>query len=338
MCQTCSGVHYRCRGNVPTGFWSSSFVGSRGDSGHDESAPTGGCCVEEYGDIGGVRDRVLDVRRAGGSIGLAPTMGSLHEGHLSLARTARRENDLVVMSIFVNPAQFGPGEDFGRYPRSIERDRELARDAGVDVLFVPATEGLYPGGVDAQAVWVDPGWLAEPMEGVVRPGHFRGVATVVAKLFNIVLPDRAYFGQKDIQQAIIVRRMARDLAFPVEVRVVETVREQDGLALSSRNVYLTERERREATVLSAALRLARELIAAGELASERIERSMADLIAHTTPDARVDYIQIADLSTLAPVEGLITSDAVIAVAAVFGTTRLIDNLLVRFNSGTPHVT
>ncbi|MBV9278505.1 MAG: pantoate--beta-alanine ligase [Chloroflexi bacterium] len=277
-------------------------------------------------------DAVRQARCAGRSVGLVPTMGYLHVGHLRLAARARAENDLVVMSVFVNPTQFGPNEDFERYPRDLERDRRLAAAAGVDLLFTPDLETIYPGGPEAQAVWVEPGPLAEHLCGASRPGHFRGVATVVAKLLNLVQPDRAYFGQKDAQQAIILTRMARDLAFPVEVRVVETVREPDGLALSSRNVYLSAAERAQAIVLHRALQLARSMVEAGERDAQVLEGGMRRCIAEAAPLARIDYVTVADLQTLRPVRGALTGDALIALAVYFGPTRLIDNEVVSLSS------
>lgn len=274
-----------------------------------------------------------DARRAGRSIGLVPTMGYLHEGHLELARHARRENELVVMSLFVNPTQFGPAEDFDRYPRDRERDSRLAAPL-VDVLFAPDVVTIYPDGPEGQQVWVDPGPLAEHLCGAARPGHFRGVATVVTKLFNMVRPDRAYFGQKDGQQAVIVSRVARDLAFPLEIRVIPTVREPDGLALSSRNVYLTPDERRQAPALFGALQAARRSIEEGERDAQRLERTVREHLGVEAPRARVDYVTVVDLEHIQPVTGEI-GDALVAVAAYFGETRLIDNLIVRFEDGRP---
>jgi pantoate--beta-alanine ligase len=274
-------------------------------------------------------------RCAGRSIGLVPTMGYLHAGHTRLMAEARRENDLVIASLFVNPTQFGPSEDFETYPRDLDRDRAIAAQNGVDLLFVPEPDTMYPGGPASQKIWVDPGELAENLEGASRPGHFRGVTTVVAKLFNLVNPDRAYFGQKDAQQAIIVTRMVADLAFPVSVRVVPTVREPDGVALSSRNVYLTSEERSQATALFAALQLARGLVDDGQRDPRLIERDMRGLIERAAPLARIDYLAVADLATLNPLNRPITSDALIALAAFFGQTRLIDNLIVRFDGRVP---
>jgi pantoate--beta-alanine ligase len=253
-------------------------------------------------------------------------MGSLHEGHLSLIRAGRAENDLVVTSIFVNPTQFGPTEDYAQYPRNLDRDRELAEAAGTDILFAPSVSEMYPDGDRGQQVWVDPGPLAAHLCGASRPGHFRGVATVVAKLFAMLEPDRAYFGGKDAQQAAIVRQMARDLGFPVEVRVIPTVREADGLALSSRNVYLTERERAQAPALHRALDEAARSVAGGERDAEQVERGMREYIAREAPDASIDYASVVDAGTLQPLGGPIDRPVLLAVAAYFGRTRLIDNV------------
>ncbi len=282
-----------------------------------------GAGMREVETVPPLRESVREARCAGRSIALVPTMGYLHDGHLSLARQARAENDLVVMSVYVNPTQFGAGEDLDRYPRDLDRDRLLAQAAEVDVLFVPAHTTMYP---SAQVVWVDPGPLADHLCGPTRRGHFRGVATVVAKLFAMIQPDRAYFGQKDAQQAMIVRRMARDLGFPIEVRVVPTVRERDGLALSSRNVYLSPEERRQA--LARALDRARRAAGEGERSTEILERDIRRGIATEAPLARLDYVTIADPSTLQPLEANMTGDALVALAAYFGSTRLIDNVVI----------
>lgn len=282
-----------------------------------------------------LRKLVRDARCSGRSVGLVPTMGYLHEGHLRLIDEARAGTDFVVMSLFVNPTQFGPQEDLDRYPRDLERDSSLAANRGVDILFSPATSTMYPDGSHGQEVWVDPGRLAHHLDGAARPGHFRGVATVVAKLFNLVQPDRAYFGQKDAQQAIILSRMARDLAYAVEVIVVPTVRAEDGLALSSRNVYLTAEERMQAPVLYRALREARSRIEAGQRDPRELERSIRECIAERAPLARVDFANVADLETLQPAEEQLSRDTLIALAVFFGSTRLIDNQIVRFVDGTP---
>lgn len=284
---------------------------------------------------GALGEIVREARGAGQSIGLVPTMGYLHQGHLRLADVARAENDLVIMSIFINPTQFGPQEDLDRYPRDVARDRQLAAEHSVDALFLPSVSAMYPGGPQVQTVWVEPGPLAAYLCGPSRPGHFRGVATVVGKLFHMAQPDRAYFGQKDAQQAMIVDRMVRDLAFPLEIRVIPTVREADGLALSSRNVYLSPEERMQAVALSQALGLARSAIAHGERRARAIEDAMRELITHTAPLGRIDYVTVADLSTLQPVPDEIDGDVLIALAVYFGATRLIDNTIVRFSGRMP---
>ena len=285
--------------------------------------------MREAKEVATLRDIVQRWRRENRSIGLVATMGYLHAGHLSLVEQARSENDRVVMSIFVNPTQFGPSEDFDRYPRDLKRDRRLGRQGGVDVLFTPTIETMYPGGAESQLVWVDPGPLAAHMCGASRPGHFRGVVTVVAKLFHMVQPDRAYFGQKDGQQALIITRLARDLSFPVDVRIVPTIREPDGLALSSRNVFLSPDERAQAVVLSRSLQLAREAVRAGERDAPRLEAMTRAFITENAPLARIDYVTVADLDTLQPIDGDVVGDALVAVAVFFGSTRLIDNLMVR---------
>jgi pantoate--beta-alanine ligase len=259
-----------------------------------------------------------------GSLGFVPTMGALHAGHLALVRRSRADNEHTAASIFVNPAQFGPREDFSRYPRDPQRDLALLEAEGVDLVFMPPVEEVYPPGFDT---WVTVGVLARRLEGKFRPGHFRGVATVVCKLLNVVQPRRAYFGEKDAQQLRVVRAMVRDLDLPVEIVPVPTVREPDGLALSSRNVYLSADERRQALALSAALRLAQELVAGGERRAGVIRARMRRLIA-AQPDARIDYISVADSETLAELR-TIDRPALISLAVRVGGTRLIDNVVVR---------
>jgi pantoate--beta-alanine ligase len=262
-------------------------------------------------------------RAAGRRVGLVPTMGYLHEGHLCLVDEARRRAGAVVMSIFVNPLQFGPTEDLARYPRDLPRDRALAAERGVDALFVPSEAVMYPPGSEIRVV---PGGTADRWEGAARPGHFGGVLTVVAKLFHLVEPDVACFGRKDIQQATLVRQMVRDLDWPLEIVVVPTVREADGLALSSRNAYLAAAERRRALVLSAALRAAHEAFRAGERrAAALIETMRARLAAE--PSVVVGYAAVAEPRTLAPVE-TVDAETVVLVAARVGRTRLIDNIVL----------
>jgi pantoate--beta-alanine ligase len=258
-----------------------------------------------------------------GSVGFVPTMGFLHEGHLALVRRAKAENSVVAVSIYVNPTQFGPREDFGAYPRDLDRDLGLLRKEGTDIVFVPLDDEMYPPGFSS---WVDVEKVTEPLEGATRPGHFRGVATVVAKLFNIVQPTRAYFGQKDAQQAVVIKRMVTDLDMSLEVVIVPTVRERDGLAMSSRNVYLSPKERQAATVLFKALMLARQLRKAGEKDAEKIRRQMTECI-RKEPLARIDYVSIADTERLEELD-LLERPALASLAVKIGKTRLIDNILL----------
>ncbi|WP_026369446.1 pantoate--beta-alanine ligase [Kallotenue papyrolyticum] len=260
--------------------------------------------------------------RLTGTLGFVPTMGYLHAGHLALVRRAKAECAHVAVSIFVNPTQFGPHEDLERYPRDLPRDLALLENEGVDLVFAPSVAEMYPPGY---STYVEVGDVSEPLEGAHRPGHFRGVATVVCKLFNIVQADRAYFGQKDAQQTVVIRRMVRDLNIPTSIVVVPTVRDADGLALSSRNVYLTPEERAAAPVLYRALTAARERYAAGERDAEALRRVMRAVIA-TEPLARSDYVSVADAETLREIEGPIETGALLSLAVRFGSTRLIDNL------------
>jgi pantoate--beta-alanine ligase len=262
--------------------------------------------------------------RMAGSVGLVPTMGYLHEGHLSLVRRARTENEHLVVTIFVNPTQFGPQEDYQRYPRDPERDLRLLEQEGTDAVFMPGVEEVYPPGFDA---WVEVGEsLTGRLEGALRPGHFRGVTTVVAKLFNVVQAQRAYFGQKDGQQLAVIRKMVADLNMGVEIVVVPTVREPNGLAMSSRNTYLSPEERRAATVLWRALCRARELFDGGERRAEVIREGMRDVLA-SEPLAIVEYVSVADAGTLAELES-IDRAAMVSLAVRIGGTRLIDNVPV----------
>ena len=260
-------------------------------------------------------------RSLGCSVGLVPTMGYLHEGHLALVRQARKDNSALVVSIFVNPTQFGPGEDLGTYPRDLDRDLKLLEAEKTDVVFVPSEGEMYSPGFSS---WVDVEQVSECLEGASRPGHFRGVATVCAKLFHAVQPTRAYFGQKDAQQVVVVKRMVADLNMDLEIVVVPTVRESDGLAVSSRNVYLSAEERRAATVLYRALSLAKRLWQDGEKAAERLRREMTALI-QEEPLARVDYVSVADAVTLEELE-LIDRPALASLAVRIGQARLIDNV------------
>lgn len=275
-----------------------------------------------------LRAAVRRAREEGQTVGLVPTMGYLHEGHLSLIRAARAECDLVVVSLFVNPTQFGPGEDLDRYPRDEERDLRLAAEAGADLVFAPAVEEVYPDGPDASATRVEvTGPLTEALDGDPArrgPGHFHGVTTVVAKLFNVVGPDVAYFGQKDAQQAVVIRRMVRDLDFPARIEVLPTVREPDGLAMSSRNAYLEPADRERATALSRALAAAERCARQGALGIglEAARRELRD--AGIEPE----YLEARDAETLAPVKELSDRPVLVAVAARVGAARLIDNVLI----------
>jgi len=268
--------------------------------------------------------RRLRARMTGG-VGLVPTMGYLHEGHLALVRRARADNQHLVVTIFVNPTQFGLQEDYQRYPRDPERDLRLLEQEGTDVVFMPGVEEMYPPGFDA---WVEVGEsLTGRLEGAFRPGHLRGVTTVVAKLFEIVQAQRAYFGQKDGQQLAVIRKMAADLNMAVEVVAVPTVREPDGLAMSSRNSYLSPQERRAATVLWRSLCRARELFDGGERRAEVIRGEMQDVLA-SEPLASVEYVSVADAETLAELETIQDRAAMVSLAVRVGGTRLIDNVTV----------
>jgi pantoate--beta-alanine ligase len=262
-------------------------------------------------------------RLLSGSSGFVPTMGALHEGHLSLVQAARRENDTVFVSIFVNPTQFGPNEDLSAYPRDMDRDLSLLRVEGVDYVFTPSVEEIYPAGFETS---VCVGSVAEPLEGAHRPGHFRGVATVVLKLLNIVQPNRAYFGRKDAQQLAVIRKTVKDLDLAVEIVPGPTIREPDGLALSSRNVYLSPTERGAATVLWQALSLATEIWMRGARDAEQIRSRMRELI-EGEELARIDYISVADPETLQELDR-IHGPALVSLAVHIGRTRLIDNIVL----------
>jgi pantoate--beta-alanine ligase len=261
---------------------------------------------------------------SGKSIGFVPTMGALHEGHLSLFRAARRENDIVAVSVFVNPIQFGPKEDFSKYPRTFEEDCSLLEKEKVDILFFPSPHDMY---LEGFQTFIDLKDLPNHLCGLSREGHFRGVATVVAKLFNIVLPVKAYFGQKDYQQAKIIERMVKDLNFSVEIRVMPIVRETDGLAMSSRNQYLNPEQRKEAAVLFRALNLGEKLIRGGEKNSDKIISEVKNFISHEAASAKIDYISLAHHETLENLKTL-NGKVVIVLAVYIGSTRLIDNRIV----------
>ena len=270
-----------------------------------------------------LRGELAAARGAGRTVGLVPTMGYLHEGHASLARRARAENDLVVLSIFVNPTQFAPGEDLDRYPRDLPHDLAVAESTGVDLVFSPTVEEMYEPG---HATWVEVERLGDHLCGASRPGHFRGVATVVTKLLAVCRPDRAYFGQKDAQQAFIIRRMAADLDLGADIVVCPIIREADGLAMSSRNVYLTSEERTQAPVLFAALRDGEALIESGEREAAAVLLAVRSGL-EMAPLARVDYVELVSTDTLAPVEPL-RGEVLLAAAVWFGRTRLIDNVVL----------
>lgn len=273
-----------------------------------------------------IRAKVASARGRGRTIGLVPTMGALHEGHLSLVRAARAETGFVAVSIFVNPTQFGPNEDLAAYPRPLGHDLEVCTREGVDLVFAPSERELYPEGF---RTFIEVTELQDVLCGAARPGHFRGVATIVLKLFQIVQPDRAYFGRKDAQQLRIIQQLVRDLNVPVEIRPCPTVRAADGLALSSRNQYLDPDRRRQATILWHALQDAERLVAAGERDAGAVRKALRDRIA-TAPDAVIDYAEVVNGDTLRPVERM-QGPVLIALAVKLGGTRLIDNIEVNLS-------
>jgi pantoate--beta-alanine ligase len=264
-----------------------------------------------------------DAQRENKRVGFVPTMGALHEGHLSLVRAARAQSDVVVVSIFVNPTQFGPNEDFAKYPRTFEQDKTMLEREGVDCTFYPSVEEMYPPGA---RTWVTVEGLSEKLDGRSRPGHFRGVTTVVSKLFNIVQPQAAFFGQKDAAQVAIIHKMACDLNFPVKIVVCPIVRESDGLAMSSRNAYLNPQERKQALVLSRSLQRVQSLLEQGQRKAEKLIDAGKQVIAEE-PAVRLDYFEVVNPDTLDPVND-VAKGALVAVAAYVGPTRLIDNLLL----------
>lgn len=274
--------------------------------------------------IAETRSACRAVQADGRRLALVPTMGALHEGHLSLVRAAKAQCGAVAVSIFVNPTQFGPAEDLANYPRPLDRDRQLLEAEGVEILFAPTVEEMYPAG---EVAWVVVEGLGEKLDGRSRPGHFRGVTTVVAKLLHIVEPASAFFGQKDAAQLAVIRRMVRDLNFPVEIIACPIVRERDGLAMSSRNAYLSSEERRRALVLHRSLQRVRDACAAGETIASRLIASAQEVLARES-GVTVDYVELVDPDTLDPVEQ-ISRPALLAVAAYVGATRLIDNVVLR---------
>jgi pantoate--beta-alanine ligase len=279
--------------------------------------------LKTYNTIRDMRAASRAARRTGLRLGLVPTMGALHEGHLSLIRAAKASCQVVAASIFVNPTQFGPNEDLAKYPRPLEHDRELLENEGVDLLFAPPVDEMYPSGTPT---WVTVEDLSDKLDGRSRPGHFRGVTTIVTKLFHAVEPDAAFFGQKDAAQAAIIRRMVRDLNFPVEIVICPIVREPDGLAMSSRNIYLDLQQRKEALVLQRSLMQVKQMDGAGEYNAARLIVAAKEVFV-TEPAVRLDYFEIVDPDSLDPVHD-VSKGALVAVAAFVGTTRLIDNILL----------
>ncbi len=271
-----------------------------------------------------IKSELIRCRNKGRAVGFVPTMGYLHEGHLSLIRKAREDNDVVVVSIFVNPAQFGANEDYAEYPRDLRRDARLCKKAGVDYIFYPPVKSMYPKGY---STFVSVEGLTKNLCGRFRPGHFRGVTTVVTKLFNIVRPNTAYFGQKDAQQSIVIKRMAEDLDMDIQIEVMPTVRERDGLAMSSRNSYLSSDERRRSATIYRALQLAKDLIKLNDKDARGIIREMRRMLAPVA--TKIDYVSIVEPHTLKGVK-VITGEVLVAVAVWMGETRLIDNILTRY--------
>lgn len=272
-----------------------------------------------------LKNLVANFKQDGKSIGLVPTMGALHEGHASLIKAAHAENDITIVSVFVNPTQFGPNEDYAAYPRTLEKDCTVAENAGADVVFAPKKEDLYP---NKDMTWVEvTGDITKVLCGRTRPIHFRGVTTVITKLFNLTMPDRAYFGLKDAQQTQVLQRMVDDLFFNVNLRIMPIVREADGLAKSSRNVYLSPEERKAALILSKSLKHAQDLFLQGERNSAKIVDAVTQMI-KSEPLSDIDYVEMYKLPGLLPVDEVISGKVLLALAVKFGTTRLIDNVIL----------
>jgi len=280
------------------------------------------------GNISKLRRLLKNIRKKDAVIGLVPTMGALHDGHISLVRQAKKDCDYVVVTIFVNPTQFCVGEDFNKYPRTLAQDKKLLISAGADMLFIPRTTQMYH---HDNSVYVDEGDLSRGLCGAVRPGHFKGVCTVVAKLFNIITPDIAYFGQKDYQQVCVIKRMVRDLDFSVSVKVCPTVREDDSLAMSSRNRYLSSQERAKAVILSRALMAGRSMINNGEVSVHKVTGAMRDIVSRCE-DVKIDYLEIRTADNLQELSR-ISGNVVLLGAVKIGSTRLIDNILVKARKG-----
>lgn len=279
--------------------------------------------MKVYRNVRSLAKKISEIKRRNKTIGLVPTMGFLHEGHISLIRKARKDTDCVVVSVFVNPAQFRPKEDFKKYPRNLKRDLDICKKEGADIIFIPEDKDMYPKGY---ATYVNVEDITDILCGVSRPGHFRGVTTVVTKLFNITIPDIAYFGQKDAQQAIVIKKMVEDLNMRVKVKVMPIVREKNGLAMSSRNIYLSQRERIHAQSIYKALMLAKELFHDGEKDSGIIINKMKRVISKQT-DTKIDYIKVVDIKNLEDVKK-ISGESLVAIAAWVGKTRLIDNIIL----------
>ena len=273
--------------------------------------------------INSIQDMKSLRRNIQGTLGFVPTMGYLHEGHTSLVQQSVKDNDATAVSIYVNPTQFGPNEDFQSYPRDLNRDLKLLEQEYTDFVFFPPNDEMYPGNY---CTWVDVEKITERLEGEIRPGHFRGVATIVTKLFNIVQPDKAYFGQKDAQQALVIQRMVKDLNMNLEVIIMPTLREKDGLAMSSRNTYLNPEERKAATILFKALSLSKQLKEKGENGTAAIRKQMESLI-NSEPLAKIEYISIADTQTLTELSTL-ARQSLVSMAVRIGKTRLIDNMII----------
>ncbi len=263
------------------------------------------------------------MKKEGKSIGFVPTMGYLHEGHMSLVRAAKKYTDVVVMSIFVNPKQFGPNEDFEKYPNDLKHDEGMASESGIDVIFYPSLKDMYPEGY---ATYVTVEKLTSGLCGASRPGHFNGVATVVMKLFNIVKPAVAYFGQKDMQQALMIKKMAADLNMDIEVKIMPIVREKDGLAMSSRNMYLSEAERKDAAIIYQSLKSAESLIKGGERDAKKVIKAIEEMIRQSL-SAKIDYAAVVDIKELKNIK-TISGEIIVALAVFFGNTRLIDNIVI----------
>jgi len=280
--------------------------------------------MKVYRNARSLTKKVFEIKKSNKTVGLVPTMGFLHDGHRSLIKKARQDTDCVIVSIFVNPTQFGPKEDFKKYPRGLKKDLDLCKKEGVDIVFTPEPEDMYPEGY---ATYVNTERVTDMLCGESRPGHFRGVATIVTKLFNITMPDIAYFGQKDAQQAIVIKKIAEDLNMSVKINVLPIVREKGGLAMSSRNIYLSLEERIQAQSIYRSLKLAKELFNSGEKDSWKIISKMKQVIGKQ-PDVKVDYIKVVDIRDLKNIKK-ISGKALIAVAVWIGKTRLIDNIVIK---------